>query len=220
MKYTITLTITLILLFSFTLSSQVAEKTMQMSEGEQAGLEVDLPINKKEAEKLWKDYVKPIGKLDWDRKNKEHILFNKNMSSISSDPVTVVAKFNDYGNETKGSFWFKVNNEYLSSDDDNFREAGNMLQDFAYEAERQYIKGQIELEEKGLSSFEKEYKKLQKKNEGYHKDIEKAKKTIADKEKEIEENLRLQEEMQAKIEAQKGKIQSTTEDLGKVGKSN
>jgi len=193
---------------------------MQMSEGEQAGLEVDLPINKKEAEKLWKDYVKPIGKLDWDRKNKEHILFNKNMSSISSDPVTVVAKFNDYGNETKGSFWFKVNNEYLSSDDDNFREAGNMLQDFAYEAERQYIKGQIELEEKGLSSFEKEYKKLLKKNEGYHKDIEKAKKTIADKEKEIEENLRLQEEMQAKIEAQKGKIQSTTEDLGKVGKSN
>jgi len=191
---------------------------MQMSDGEQAGLEVDLPIGKKEAEKLWKEYVKPLGKVDWDRKNKEHVLFQKNISSISSDPVTIVAKFNDFGKETKGFFWFKVNDKYLSSDDDDIREAGNLLQDFAYEADRQQIRSQITMEEKGLTSLEKELKKLMKKNEDYHKDIEKAKKTIAEKEKAIEENLRFQEEKQAEIEAQKGKIQTTTEDLGKVGK--
>jgi len=191
---------------------------MQMSDGEQAGLEVDLPIGKKEAEKLWKEYVKPLGKVDWDRKNKEHVLFQKNISSISSDPVTIVAKFNDFGKETKGFFWFKINDKYLSSDDDDIREAGNLLQDFAYEADRQQIRSQITMEEKGLTSLEKELKKLMKKNEDYHKDIEKAKKTIAEKEKAIEENLRFQEEKQAEIEAQKGKIQTTTEDLGKVGK--
>ncbi len=218
MKLTTTLAISILLLFSFSLSSQVVGKTMQMSDGEQAGLEVDLPIGKKEAEKLWKEYVKPLGKVDWDRKNKEHVLFQKNISSISSDPVTIVAKFNDFGKETKGFFWFKINDKYLSSDDDDIREAGNLLQDFAYEADRQQIRSQITMEEKGLTSLEKELKKLMKKNEDYHKDIEKAKKTIAEKEKAIEENLRFQEEKQAEIEAQKGKIQTTTEDLGKVGK--
>ena len=113
-----------------------------------------------------------------------------------------------------------MNNEFLSSSDENIRGAGEFLQDFAYEAERQNIKGQIVFEEKGLSTMEKDLKKLTKQNENLHKDIEKAKETIAQKEKEIEENLKKQEEKQAEIEAQKGKIQSTTEELGRVGKDN
>lgn len=220
MKHVNTLGILVILLSSFTLSSQVVEKTMRMSQGEQNGLEVDLTIDKKEAEKLWKNYVKPIGKLDWDRKNKEHLLFNKQISSISSDPVTIVSKFSDNGSGSIGSFWFKVNDNYLSSTDDNIREAGNLLQEFAYEAERLNIRNRISTEEKGLSSLEKDLKKLMKKNEDLHNDIEKAKKTIADKEKAIEENLKNQENKQGEIEAQKGKIKTSTEELGKVGNNN
>lgn len=200
------------------LHAQVAEMTMQMSAGEQSGLEVDLPIDKKSAEKLWKSYVKPFGKIDWDRKNKEHVLFDKRISSISSDAVTIIAKFNTYGKETKGSFWFKSGGEWIDTNNEAIQGAGQFLQEFAYEAERERIKGQIGDEEKGLSSLEKELNKLIKKNEGFHKDIEKAKEAIAKKEKEIEENLKEQEEKKAEIEAQKSKIAGTTESLGKVGK--
>jgi len=218
MKYTTTLLLGLLVLVSSLLSAQVVEKSMQMSAGEQNGLQVDLPINKKAAEKLWKDYVKPHGKVDWDRKNKEHLLFDKTISSISSEPVTIVAKFNDYGSETKGSFWFKSGGEWIDASDSTIKSAGQFLQEFAYEAERVRMKDQIKDEEDGLSSLEKDLKKLMKKNDDLHKDIEKAKETIAKKEKEIEENLKLQEDKKAEIEAQKTQIKTSTETLGSVGK--
>jgi len=218
MKYVYALLLTAMCFVTSTVSAQVAEKTMQMSAGEQSGLEVDLPIDKKQAEKLWKEYVKPYGKVDWDRKNKEHVLFDQRISSISSDPVTIVAKFNNYGKETKGAFWFKSGDEWLAADDSAIRGAGEFLQEYAYEAERHRIKGQIKTEEKGLGSMEKDLRKLVKKNDNLHKDIKKAKELIAKKEKEIEENLKAQEEKKEEIEGQKGKIQGTTESLGKVGK--
>jgi len=218
MKLINLLALIITLLFTSQLSSQVAEKTMQMSDGEQSGLEVDLPIKKKAAEKIWKEYVKPYGKVDWDRKNKEHVLFDKTVSSISSSPVTIIAKFNDYGKETKGAFWFKSGDSWLATTDEEMREAGKFLQEFIYETERHRIREQIKGEEKSLGSLEKDFKKLTKKNENLHKDIEKAKETIAKKEKEIEQNLKDQETKKAEIESQKEKITTTTESLGKVGK--
>ena len=62
-------------------------------------------------------------------------------------------------------------------------------------------------------------KKLQKKNQNLHKDIEKAKELIIKKEKEIEDNLKSQEEKKAEIEGQREKIQQTTVKLTNVGKS-
>ena len=196
--------------------AQVVEKSMTMSSGEFAGLEVDLKTNAKTAEKIWKQYVKPYGKTDWDRKNKEHVLFNKRISDISSDPVTVIAKFD----EGRGSFWVKVNNEFISSEsaEDSFRGAGEFLQEFAYETERHQIREQLKEEEKALNRLEKDLERLIKKNGNLHKDIEKAKAEIHKKETEIVVNLEEQSDKKGAIEDQQKAIKKTATKLTKVGK--
>ncbi len=211
----------LTLIFPMFISAQIVEKTTEMSDGEHSGLEVELPVDKKSAEKIWKNYAKTYGKVDWDRKNKEHILFNAKVSSISSDPITIVTRFNQYNDITKGFFWFKSGDNYITStnDGDVLRSAGEFLQEYAYEAERHSIREQIKGEDKDLSKLDKELNKLVKKNENLHKDIEKAKETIAKKEKEIEQNLKDQEAKKADIEKQKETIQQTTLKLTSVGKS-
>lgn len=211
----------LFLVIPIFMSAQVVEKSMDMSDGEQSGLEVELPVDRKNAEKIWKSYVKPYGKVDWDRKNKEHVLFNVRVSSITSDQVTIVARFNQYKDITKGSFWIKSGDKYLTSseDSDDLRSAGEFLQEYAYETERHSIREQIKGEDKSLSKLDKDLGKLVKKNDNLHKDIEKAKETIAKKEKEIEQNLKDQEAKKMAIEKQKETIQKTTLKLTSVGKS-
>ena len=211
----------ILMLLTSTAFTQVIEKQMNMSSGEHSGLEVDLPVDSKSADKIWKEYVKPYGKTDWDRKNKEQVLFNVHISSITSSPLTVVARFNQFRDMTKGSFWFKKEGEFLSSDTDteSLRAAGEFLQEYAYETERHAIREELKKHDKGLNSLEKDLGKLQKKNQNLHKDIEKAKAEIAKKEREIAENLDFQSGKRKDIEIQKEKIQKTTIKLTNVGKS-
>ncbi len=211
----------ILFMLSVTAYSQVVEKQMAMSSGEHNGLEVDLPVDSKTADKIWKDYVKPYGKTDWDRKNKEHVLFNVHISSISSEALSVVARFNQYQDMTKGSFWFKSEAGYLNSEEDieALRGAGEFLQEYAYETERHAIREEIKTQDKGLNNMEKDLGKLQKKNQNLHKDIEKAKEEIAKKEREIEQNLKAQVDKKNEIESQQEKIQKTTIKLTNVGKS-
>ena len=209
------------LCFTYLLSAQVVEKGMNMSAGEMNGLEVDLKGESKASEKLWKDYVKSYGKVDWDRKNKEHVLFNVKVPPISSENVTIVARFNQQRDITKGSFWVKSGDSYLNSDDhsDEFRDAAEFLQGFAYEVERHSIREEIKNQEKDLGRLEKDLDRLMKKNKNLHRDIEKAKEEIAKKEREIEENLQFQKDKNTEIENQKDKIQKTTVELTNVGKN-
>jgi len=213
--------ITVALTIPFILNAQVVEKSMEMSAGEHSGLEVDLPVDRKQAEKIWKSYVKSHGKVDWDRKNKEHILFNANVSSITSGSVTIIARFNQYNDMTRGSFWFKSGDQFISSEENEeaLRSAGEFLQEYAYETERHSIREEIKIEDKGLSNLDKDLTKLEKKNKNLHKDIQKAKETIAKKEKEIEQNLKDQEAKKLEIAKQKEQIQATTLKLTTVGKS-
>lgn len=203
-------------------TAQVVEKEMDMSSGSNSGLEVDLPIDSKNAEKIWKNYVKPYGKTNWDRRNKEHVLFDVRISSITSSPLTVVTRFNQFKDMTKGSFWFKVGDSFLDSESDAeaLRGAAEFLQEYAYETERFSMRKMVEAQEKVLKGMDKEYGKLQKKNQNLHKDIEKAKELILKKEKEIEENLAAQAAKEKEMEQQKEKIQNTTIELTNIGKSN
>ena len=207
--------------FAIVLSGQVVEKHMNMSAGEQAGLEVDLPVDSKTADKLWKEYVKPYGKTDWDRKNKEQVLFDVRISDITTDQLTIVARFNQYRDMTKGSFWFKTGDSFVNSDSDGeaLRKAGEFLQQYAYETERYSIRQVLEGQEKEMRNLDKDMDKLKKKNQNLHKDIDKAKETIAKKEREIEENVREQKDKEKDIEKQKQKIKETTIKLTNVGKN-
>ena len=216
----------LVLLLSFSLmgllSAQVVETEMRMSDGIQSALEVDLKGNSKQSEKLWKKYVKKVGKLDWDRKNKEYVLFNVTVSDIDNEyPVTVFAKFNSSKDITKGTFWFKMDSDYLNSKDDaeELRGAGKWIQEYAYEVERDFTSDQLKDEEKNLGGLEKDLRKLTKQNDNLHRDIEKAKDAIAKAEKEIVDNVKNQDKKNKEIETQKEKLGTVKEALKNIGKS-
>ena len=215
----------LVILSSFvlfgTLSAQVVETEMPMSDGIQSALEVDLMTDSKQSEKVWKKYVKKIGKLDWDRKNKEHVLFNVIITDIDREyPVTVFTKFSSAKDITKGTFWFKMDSDYLNSNDDaeKLRGAGKWIQAYAYDVEKQYISDQLKGEEKTLEGFENDLRKLTKKNENLHKDIKKAKDQIAKAEREIEDNIKDQKDKNKEIETQKNQVVIVKKSLDKVGK--
>ena len=215
--------ITLLILFlsSVLLSGQIVESKVAMSSGEQSALEVDLKGDAKSAEKLWKEKIKPYGKSDWDRKNKEHVLFNVIIPDISSEKVTVVARFDSRSDMVKGVFWIKEDGAFVSSEsgEETMRHLGEFLLDYSYDVERNDIRKRIESQEKKLDKLQKDLKKLEKKNSNLHKDIEKAKAEIAKKEKEIEENLEGQDSKKSEIDQQKDVIRQSTEELSKVGKS-
>ena len=67
--------------------------------------------------------------------------------------------------------------------------------------------------------MEKELRKLEKKNTGYHKDIEKAKEKIEKAEKDIEQNLRDQEDQRITIEQQRKVIEEIIERLNNLGRN-
>lgn len=212
----------LLLFLGHGIFAQVVETEMRMSDGVNSALEVDLKGNAKDAEKIWKKYAKKYGKLEWDRKNKEHVLFNVVVEDIDEEyPVTVVSTFTNVGDESKGTFWIKMDGEYVNSADKSkeIQGAGKWIQAYAYEVESKFREEEIKDEEGVLKGFDKDLKKLTKQNENFHKDIAKAKEAIAKAEAGIEQNLTDQASKNEEIENQKSKIEALKEALKNVGKS-
>ena len=210
--------LTFFLLSVASIDAQVAETEAPMSDGTQAALIVEYNVDAKKAEKMWKSYVKKIGKIDWDRKNREHMLFNKVVPDIDKEyPVTIITKFED----NKATFWFKMDDEYLNSDNDQeeLKGAGRFLQQYAYQVERQSVGDLLENEEDDLKDFEKNLKKLVKKKDKLDKEIQKAKDKIAKAESEIEQNLQDQEDTSKAIAEQKEKVSTTSKKLSEIGKN-
>ncbi|MEL6123398.1 MAG: hypothetical protein AAFQ02_12405 [Bacteroidota bacterium] len=204
------------------LQAQVVETDARMHAGTQSALEVDLTGEAKTAEKLWKSYVKKYGKVDWDRKNKEHVLFDVVIPEIDGEyAVTVISKFDKQGDATKGLFWFKMGDDFLNSADHGkeLKGAGTFLMGYAHDVERNAITERYEDEEKQLGRLDKDLRKLEKQNEKLHKEIQKAKEAIAKAEREIEENLTAQETKTQEITDQKAKMEATQKELNGVGKN-
>ena len=195
---------------------------MYKRQGINSALEVDLRGNAKDAEKIWKKYAKKYGKLDWDRKNKEHVLFNVVVEDIDEEyPVTVISTFTNVGDDSKGTFWIKMDENYINSAEksEEIKGAGQWIQAYAYNVERQCREDEIKKEEGLLKGFDKDLKKLIKQNENFHKDINKAKEAIAKAEAGIEQNTSDQEAKNNEIEDQKSKIEELKQALKTVGKS-
>ena len=207
-----------LIIASINVNAQIAETEATMSDGTQAALIVETDLKKKDAEKLFKNYVKKIGKVDWDRKSREHVLFDKIIKDIDRDnPVTVISKFED----NKATFWFKQGDTYLNSDDNQeaLKGAGKWLQQYAYDVEKKSIEVVLGSEEKELSNLEKDLKKLQKQNDKLHNEIEKAQKKIAEAEANIEQNLKDQEAKAKEISDQKDQVSKTKKDISNIGKN-
>ncbi|MDG2448057.1 MAG: hypothetical protein P8M34_00410 [Saprospiraceae bacterium] len=94
------------------------------------------------------------------------------------------------------------------------------LEEYALDVKKAVISKEVEEEQKRLKSIEKDLSKLIRRNEGFHKDIEKANQAILKAEKNIEDNVIAQEDKRIEIAEQKAALLKVQEKLMAVGKNN
>ena len=213
---------TLLLMSTLVLSSQMSEKEMSMSEGVQNGFVIDIEGPKKSAEKIWKNYAKQFGEYKWNRKQKEHSVIGAIVPAIDPEyEVTIISKFEEYDDITRGSFWIKMDDRYLNSADDarEIEGADSVFRSYATEVKKHSVTQQLKDEQNVLKKLTKDLSKLDKRKSNLHKDIKKWKESITKAEQEIEENQRDQEKKKEEIEEQKGAVEEVSEKLKRIGKS-
>ena len=214
----VVLSLVVILSFFYASEAQVSEMTKTMSLGTQNALITSIPdADGKLIEKLWKDYIGEFGKVKKNRKSKEYYSDNIKISSISGAGTLDV-----YATTQDGQLitYFDMGNGFLSEEThgEAYAAATIFLTEFGHDVKRHMISEEIEDQEKELKSLDRELERLLSKNEGYHKDIERAKEKIAQAEANIEQNLIDQENKRLEIHSQNESIDETRERLENVGK--
>jgi len=210
MKKTITL-MTLLVAFATLVTAQnveAIEKTMSL--GKQTGVYIEVEGGDKDDVKdLWEDYMKDYGKTKRNKKAKEYYSEGARIPLVSSgNTVDMYAKFEDGKNQATAYFWAVVDGEFV----DDSQGLQTFAQDF-------YVMAEIKEQEKLLKKIDKNMGKLVKKNNGYHKDIEKAEDKIRKAEENIEKNLNEQDELQAELIKQKEVLDMIIDKLNSVGKN-
>jgi len=201
------------------LMAQMSEKKINQLDGEYSGTEIDLKVDYKDAEKIWKDYIKPYGKLSYDKKTKNHTISDITISSVTREKISLQAQFIKYDSGSKANVIVLKGDQVISSenDKDEYKNLQSFLQEYINETDRLYIKDIIKEQEKDLSKIEKDLKKLVKENENLHKDIEDAKALILKKQQDIETNLGNQDNNRTLVENQKELIRQSNQKLSKIG---
>lgn len=202
--------------------SQIIEKDGSMSDGVQNALTMDLTGSQKLVESQWKDFSKKFGKLARDKKTKEYILHEVLIPSIDTEyPVTVITKFEEFDNLTRAYFWFKRDEKYLNSIDNEAEIAGAdvFLTNFSVQVKKEFVGKELDEEEKNLRKLEKALDKLKDKNDDLHRDIEKAEDTIRKAKIDIERNLEEQERAKKEIETQREKLKLVSQKMNAIGKN-
>ncbi|MBT8232548.1 MAG: hypothetical protein HKO66_01830 [Saprospiraceae bacterium] len=214
--------ILLLLLISFSvgINAQVSVKKMSLSLGEQNAFVMDhMDAEKRTVEKIMEEAFKEYGKVRYNRKAKEYNCMECNISQISTSPLSVYFKVVEGKGQVTTYTFFDDGTKFISDEDKGADAIEKFNMNVYYDVQRSVIGEALKDEEKQLKSFNKDLKKLVKKNEDLHEDIEKYKEKIAKAEKEIEKNLGEQSDKKMEISKQEDKIKKTTEKLNNVGRS-
>ncbi|MBT8218497.1 MAG: hypothetical protein KJP00_01645 [Bacteroidia bacterium] len=172
----------------------------------------------KTVEKAWKDLMKSYkGKTKFNRKEAEFGTLNARISELGSSIYNVRASIESRGDNVIVYSWYESEDGYvngdMASEDSGVHE---LLQNFAVSVRQNMVKDELNSEEKVLKQTESQLKKLQRQNEGYHRDIEVAKKKIADAEQKIIENEAEQESTVMKIDGQREIVEAVRQRLKRI----
>ncbi|MBC7885002.1 MAG: hypothetical protein H7X99_05970 [Saprospiraceae bacterium] len=223
MKSTIMLLTILVSSFLNIMTAQVAtERRVSMSLGPQNAYFIDIPgADKKMAQKTFEEFVKEYGKLKENGKAREHFLTATKIHIINgTSPVDLYAKFEEGKDMATAYVWVDLGGAFVNSVDNPSQSAAlkQFLYDYFISVRKKVVAEELKVEEKRLSSLEKDLKKLMNKNEDYHNDIEKAKQKIADAEKNIDKNVVDQDNKVKEIESQKTAVEKVVQKLNDLGK--
>jgi hypothetical protein len=196
-------------LFPFLSMAQVKEGEKFMSQGNKNALTIELPKTTfKIAEKNWKEFTKQFKPSDYkrDKKADEYFVDNAMVTSIGgANTVDMYMKFTESGENITASLWVDLGGAYVNSAEfkDKYNEAEKLLLSYGIQVAKETTKIALEKQRDEFKSLEKKQRNLESDNTGLHKDITDYQNKIKKKEIEIEKNLKEQEEMKAKVEAQR-----------------
>ena len=213
----------MIFLVSVGLQAQnVTERKVSMSLGAQNAYVVDVEgADKKIMEDAFKSMFKEYGKIQENRKARESFMMATKITKVNgSSPVDVYAKFEEGKGMATTYVWIDLGGAFTNSKEYAKQSDAlkTMLQDYYYECRKVVVANELKAEEKALDKLEKDLVKLQKQNDGYHEDIEKAKQKIVEAEKNIEQNVVDQDNKTKEITGQKKVVEQVTDKLNNIGK--
>ena len=190
--------------FSF---AQIEESEKTMSQGVYNSLTIELQQAKeKVVDKTWKKFAKDFkGKTKKDKKMDEWFTDDGKIVAIGGgNTVDVYSRITESGDNVFMTVWFDLGGEYLNSAShpSKYTEGEKMLMKFAIEVAKEMTLIELEDQEDVLKKMHKNLKKLENLKTRYENEIVKAKEAIATAEKNIELNIKEQEDAQEQIKLQ------------------
>lgn len=208
--------------WSFAQKVDISEAARAMNSGTYNSFLFELPdVSKKEAEDDWKKFMGDFkAKTKYDRKSKLWFTDDAKMPRLSDNTVDVYARIIEDSHPNKRTsviVWFDLGGAYVNSEMDSAKGiyAHEILAEYGMITSKHHAESIVKAEEKTLSKFEGDLKKLEKDNDDYYKAIEKAKETIAKMEKNIQINELDRKNKADEIEEQKGVVFEAKDNLKK-----
>lgn len=203
-------------------SQEIVEQETTMSKGLHNGFYMEIPgADKKQAEKIWKDYLKDYAKKVKDKKG-EYYTEEASVPLINgSGELTIYAEVRE-GRELATIYtWVDLGGAFLNSVDHPTQYEGmaQFMEDYFVLVRRDVVKNELEKAEDVLKDINKELEKLQDKNKDYHKEIEEAQEKIRKAEDNITKNLKEQDDVRILIEKQRRVVEKIIDKFNSVGKS-
>lgn len=177
-----------------------------------------LSADKKIVDKAWKSLMKSYkGKTKFNKREGEFATTSARITELGSAAFKVKASIEQRGDNVIVHSWYEDGDGYIDANMES-EDAGinQMLDRFAVEVRQMMVKKEVDTEEKTLKQSESHLSKLKRQNDGYLKDIETAKRKIAEAEQKIIENEAEQEITIDKIDGQRMIVEAVRQRLKRI----
>jgi len=171
---------TLIMFFSvlaITTAQDVVEKKQSMSLGSQNGFSVEIDgADDDTTEKVFRKMMKDYGKGKRNKKAKEYYSDAIKLPMVAgANEVALYVKFDERVGLTTATAWVDTGDGFVNSDEYPKEAQGveQLLGDIYVAVKRTSIEKELKNAEKEGNKLDKGLRKLEKKNKGYHNDIDK-----------------------------------------------
>lgn len=222
MKNLLFLLVTLLISSGLLKSQHVKEQETTMSLGSKYSFYVQVDdLNKKDAEKAWKDYTSTFGKINYNKKAKEYYINGAKIPLINgTKTLDLYSKIEEGKAQSTIFAWMDLGGAFANPQDHQQASEGarTFMNDFWIYSKKIAVSNELAAEEKLQKDMEKDLTKLEKKNTDLHADIEKLKEKIRQNEAEIEQNLKDQDDKKVSIVQQRKKVEKVVDKLNNVGK--
>lgn len=219
-----------ILLFSLFVSSvgfaqnmETKEVRKNMSKGNQPGIEIIIPhITEDNLEDAIKKVTKKFkGDREKVKRSNEIYLDDALIKEISENTIDIHQIIEKEGTGLRYTVFFNLGGAFLDSklNAKKFAYAEEIVNRIALKASEIRIDDILKEEQDKLEDFEDDQKKLVKEKDNATEDIQDARDLIAKREKEIQDNIKMQASKTIEIEKQRKKVDSILKQKSLIGKN-